>query len=663
MEKAKPVVRSDALSNRELALIADSLATAADQFADRSCNDFLFPVTPENRTIGEAIVRFQDPDYWTADNTLADFLASMRANNKWLFVYDNWAADYFAKLCKRLSTIAPAGPLSAAELTIAAQLLESSAEDHESWYEDQRADLDVTLSSTDEHRSLIAAAIEQQAPRGWQAKLAKLAKGSGTISLPDFQLMRYLAARCKAHAAVTQAVSVARILADPAAIQASGATPGTATAVPAIERTGIAPRFPQLNRYLKAYFQAFANWQTEQVPLLERYASGTAGATLAYAGGFTTEFATARQSLFQCSLAIRWHAVQTALGGAIAATDEKKTKVPALKATEREFVKLIEDGRHVHMQISPALNAGYFQEVREPDFDAFEAGRLDSEISRAEFDIVRHLLFKGHSPEHLQQAFLTFAPELAACKGEDAASYVANTIERAAADPTLREWREQHRSAGAGAVAFQRRIGKDWLAPLRRAVAYDYWSCRMAAHCGGDWNYPLNNIVGTATDCLVLGWENEASALFEQVRSHFRENRFKNVNDKKNASQYFLVRLIAASQGLPRTGDGEPLFAALLAHWQTRDADALAPLLLALCDRHTHVAATSDGPLHLHDTYYPFEVLAVFRLRQLRGLSNPVLDHPLMSTPIGALPKVTEFYSDELLEGVVKQARLEYRHL
>lgn len=59
MEKARPVVRSDALSNRELALIADALATAADEFDNRSCNDFMFPVTPENRAIGEAIVRFQ----------------------------------------------------------------------------------------------------------------------------------------------------------------------------------------------------------------------------------------------------------------------------------------------------------------------------------------------------------------------------------------------------------------------------------------------------------------------------------------------------------------------------------------------------------------------------------------------------------------------------
>ncbi len=61
MEKAKPVARSDALSNRELALIADSLASAAAEFADRSCNDFSFHTSPENRAIGEAIARLRNP--------------------------------------------------------------------------------------------------------------------------------------------------------------------------------------------------------------------------------------------------------------------------------------------------------------------------------------------------------------------------------------------------------------------------------------------------------------------------------------------------------------------------------------------------------------------------------------------------------------------------
>ena len=64
MEKAKTITRSEGLSKLELTLIADSLATAASEFSDRSCNDFSFPATPEHKAVGEAIVRHREPGYW-----------------------------------------------------------------------------------------------------------------------------------------------------------------------------------------------------------------------------------------------------------------------------------------------------------------------------------------------------------------------------------------------------------------------------------------------------------------------------------------------------------------------------------------------------------------------------------------------------------------------
>jgi hypothetical protein len=662
MENVKTVVRSDALSQRELALIADSLATAALEFADRSCNDFSFPATTESRAIGEAIAKHVDPGYWDTVNTLSAFLAQITAAKERVVVYDNWAAGYFSELCRRLAALTPAGPLASAELAIITQLLESSAEDHEGWQGDGRDDLDLTLEPTAEHRALVTAAVRHQAPRGWKAKLSKIEKATGPISLPDFQLMRYLAARCEALAAVTDATAGASILSARAALLAGAATARTAGAVPVVERAGIASRFPPLKRYLTAYFQSFENWQREQLPRLERYAAGEAGTTGSPDGKFTVEFAATRQSLFECSLAPRWHAVQTALGGDIALG--KKAKIRTLKATEREFAKLIEDGERVHMQSPPALTARYFEDLHAPDFDEFEAGRVDSQISRAEFDIVRHLLFKGHAPEQLQQVLLTLGPQLAARKGEDAANYAAYTVERAATDPLLREWREQNEPAAAAADrdAFQRTIGKDWLTPWRRSVAYDYWFCCMAAH-SGERNYWFNNIVGTAVDCLVLGWEKEAHRLVRQVWAHIDARRFGHITESNSPTQYFLLRLIADSQGEARTGDGEPLFAALLAHWQTPDVEVLAPLILALCDRHTQEAAKTDAWFGMEATYFPFAVLAVLRLRQLRGLKNPTLEHPLLNTPLGTLPPVTKLYADELLDGVVKQARLKYQDL
>jgi hypothetical protein len=76
-------------------------------------------------------------------------------------------------------------------------------DDHESWYGDGRGDLDITLSPSAEHRSLITAVIEHQGPRGWKAKLAKLEKAANPISIPDFQVMRYLAACVPRNCAVS----------------------------------------------------------------------------------------------------------------------------------------------------------------------------------------------------------------------------------------------------------------------------------------------------------------------------------------------------------------------------------------------------------------------------------------------------------------------------
>ena len=126
---------------------------------------------------------------------------------------------------------------------------------------------------------------------------------------------------------------------------------------------------------------------------------------------------------------------------------------------------------------------------------------------------------------------------------------------------------------------------------------------------------------------------------------------FPDYDDKKKPffqrrTQLFLLRLIADWQGIapppmPRQVDDEPLFAALLAHWRSPDRDALTPLLLAACGRHTHlVMIYKDSPdfgTSGNLVYIPFEILAVLRLRQMHGLINPQLDHPLMATRMGVL--------------------------
>jgi hypothetical protein len=119
-----------------------------------------------------------------------------------------------------------------------------------------------------------------------------------------------------------------------------------------------------------------------------------------------------------------------------------------------------------------------------------------------------------------------------------------------------------------------------------------------------------------------------------------------------------------AFEQVPTCSLDEPVFEALLAQWRTPDAEVLAPLLLAACDRHTY-QARYDSDSKCYDLskgvwwYDPFEIHSVLRLRLRLGLSNPVLDHPLLSTPLGVLPPETPPYCDGLLAAVLAQGRRE----
>jgi hypothetical protein len=59
----------------------------------------------------------------------------------------------------------------------------------------------------------------------------------------------------------------------------------------------------------------------------------------------------------------------------------------------------------------------------------------------------------------------------------------------------------------------------------------------------------------------------------------------------------------------------------------------------------------------------PFEILALYRLRENLGLPNPQVEHPLRDTPLGRLQPVSAPWSDTWLAGVVARARREFSDL
>ncbi len=106
----------------------------------------------------------------------------------------------------------------------------------------------------------------------------------------------------------------------------------------------------------------------------------------------------------------------------------------------------------------------------------------------------------------------------------------------------------------------------------------------------------------------------------------------------------------------------EPLFAELWSHWDDEDTEILTPILIQLLNRHTFQASRNnkDGGRDFegHSEQYPMEVHFIFRLREWRGLTNPVLTHRLMEPPFDVLPEpMQELVFDEQTIHFVKKVR------
>ncbi|WP_196491037.1 hypothetical protein [Burkholderia cepacia] len=91
---------------------------------------------------------------------------------------------------------------------------------------------------------------------------------------------------------------------------------------------------------------------------------------------------------------------------------------------------------------------------------------------------------------------------------------------------------------------------------------------------------------------------------------------------------------------LPR----DPAWGLLVAHWREPSPDKLLPILLNACDTHVERIAVTGREVDtqsakfefgsVFEAIHPTEILAVLRLREMVGLSNPDhIDHPLMQTP------------------------------
>lgn len=164
---------------------------------------------------------------------------------------------------------------------------------------------------------------------------------------------------------------------------------------------------------------------------------------------------------------------------------------------------------------------------------------------------------------------------------------------------------------------------------------------------------------------VVIGNYEQA---FRLARLHLMAHRRGNMMLADHYPMFtFMLRILADFLGEPLPvlrGESlkEPIHLALFDHWRNPDIEVIRPICLASCDLHTH-HCKSPGPLQYFEFNqivlyrHPITILLLFKLRQLLGLENPVLDHPLMNSLLGTLPAEMDFKPDELITRV--RARLQ----
>lgn len=596
----------------EFTFMKDFFDSGVDILRDSSCNDFTSEYTPDKAKVIFAVASHMVKDQGMPD--IDEWRQKCRLNEKTLFMFDYATAAYFASRFAdtALKSISPA------EALVAADLLDHMADSYKNWGEGREDDLyKMNLAATPANKGFMQAALDLAVKENG-VSVGPIKSAEDTISLQSHIALRYLALRCRELAAAGHEIIIE---------SAKERAPLVKDGISYIAPLGVAPRFPPIKKYAKEAWCHVPNWQDEQLVRLQAYAEKKSNPAVSTAD--------ALNCLEWASQALRQIAIQSAFDVPV----EKLKVSQGLQACIKLVAKAYEGQQRF-----------------------YNGEQKDSGIAANLF------VSEGYSPEEIEQAILAFhSPTSVPSQGQrDHAQKVTRMVTESS---TYQEMRKKKLLAHEGMVKYRAKIGSDWHIPWRRSVAYRYWACAMALQVQGRVKLGPVHSIPTVIHCILLGWHDQARRLLQGIHAHLATMGILAWDGKTEAQRrthLFTLRLADLWNGdaeNPFSSKAQdPLFDLLLAHWRHRDPLAIAPLLLAACDRHTHSAVARQDLAELGGSEYwydPFEIHMALYLRRAQGLENPVLDHPIMNTPLGKLPEAEPQYVESLLDGVKVRSRSE----
>jgi hypothetical protein len=191
-----------------------------------------------------------------------------------------------------------------------------------------------------------------------------------------------------------------------------------------------------------------------------------------------------------------------------------------------------------------------------------------------------------------------------------------------------------------------------------------YWLAHMITHVKDAYSSNDRMYGGTLGMCLLWGYDKEAAAVAAVAEKTFSGNKV------FYSTERFIHVFMAALSKKAITGSWpaftdlipkDHIYQRLIAAWN--DESAFAQLMLEACDYHIY-SIYDDGGNKANEIlafeFIPFDIRSIEFVRAKEGLPNAQIDHPLMQTPLAAIPAERPGYDpagDEILQLVIKHEK------